>query len=57
MCSRKFLTTFLLVDFEVLMQNFENALEYCREVGLTMVFRDLTHGWVYDQVNHVSEHA
>jgi hypothetical protein len=32
MCSRGFLTTLILVDFEVLMKNFENALDYCKEV-------------------------
>jgi hypothetical protein len=24
---------------------------------LSWVLRDLTHGWVFDQVNNVSEHA
>jgi hypothetical protein len=32
MCSRRERTTFLLVDFEVLMKNFENTLDYHREV-------------------------
>jgi hypothetical protein len=44
------------------MQNFENALDYCKQVQgsrlrLGFFLKDLTHGLVFDQVNSVSEHA